>query len=96
VAFHSAVATAAHNIFLASVVDNVLALMHRLKAFGIGEARDAMQRGAAEHSALAAAILRGDPDAAGEAMRVHIDNSVEDYRRVVRERLFSRAEPERR
>jgi hypothetical protein len=29
-------------------------------------------------------------------MRGHIDNSVEDYRRVVRERLFSRAEPERR
>jgi GntR family transcriptional regulator, transcriptional repressor for pyruvate dehydrogenase complex len=94
-AFHSAVAAAAHNIFLASVIDNVFSLMHRLKAFGIGEARDAMQRGAAEHTAIAAAILGGDPGAAEEAMRRHIDNSVEDYRRLVRERLFSRAEPER-
>ena len=95
-AFHSAVAAAAHNIFLASVVDNLFALMHRLKAFGIGEARDAMQRGASEHSAIAAAILGGEPGAAEEAMRRHIDNSVEDYRRVVREKLFSSAEPERR
>jgi GntR family transcriptional repressor for pyruvate dehydrogenase complex len=93
VAFHSAVAAAAHNIFLASVVDNLFRLMHRLQATGIGEARDAMQRGAREHAAIAAAILRGDPDGAEEAMRRHIDNSVEDYRRVVRERLFSRATP---
>ncbi|GAA1279745.1 FCD domain-containing protein [Pseudonocardia aurantiaca] len=95
-AFHSAVAAAAHNIFLASIVDNLFGLMHRLKAFGIGEARDAMQRGAAEHSAIAAAILRGEPEAAAGAMHGHIENSVEDYRRLVREKLFSRAEPEQR
>jgi GntR family transcriptional repressor for pyruvate dehydrogenase complex len=93
--FHAAVAAAAHNIFLASVVDNVFTLMHRLKAAGIGEAREAMQRGAGEHAATAAAILRGDPDGAEEAMRRHIENSVEDYRKVVRERLFSSAEPGR-
>lgn len=95
VAFHSAVAAAAHNIFLASVIDNVFTLMHRLKAAGIGEARDAMQRGSRDHTTIAAAILRGDPDGAEEAMRRHIDNSVEDYRRTVRERLFSHAEPDR-
>jgi GntR family transcriptional regulator, transcriptional repressor for pyruvate dehydrogenase complex len=93
VAFHAAVAAAAHNIFLASVVDNLFSLMHRLKTAGIGEARDAMQRGAGEHTDIAAAVLRGDPDGAEEAMRRHIDNSVEDYRTVVRERLFSRATP---
>ncbi|OLS99690.1 hypothetical protein BJF90_38695 [Pseudonocardia sp. CNS-004] len=85
-AFHSAVAAAVHNIFLASVIDNVFTLMHRLKAAGIGEARDAMQRGSRDHTTIAAAILRGDPDGAEEAMRCHIDNSVEDYRRTVRER----------
>ena len=95
VAFHSAIAAAAHNIFLASVVDNVFTLMNRLKTAGIGEARDAMQRGARDHTAIVAAILRGDPDGAEEAMRRHIDNSVEDYRKVVRERLFSSAEPDR-
>jgi len=93
VAFHSAVAAAAHNIFLASVVDNLFSLMHRLKTAGIGEARDAMQRGASEHTDIAGAVLRGDPDAAEEAMRRHIANSVEDYRTVVRERLFSRGTP---
>jgi GntR family transcriptional repressor for pyruvate dehydrogenase complex len=95
VAFHSAVATAAHNIFLASVVDNLFTLMNRLKTAGIGKAWDAMQRGAGEHTAIAAAIVRGDPDGAEEVMRRHIDNSVKDYRRVVRERLFNRAEPGR-
>ena len=95
-AFHGAVAAAAHNIFLASVVDNLFALVNRLRAAGIEEAGEAIQRGATEHAAIAAAILRGDADGAGEGMRTHIVNSVEDYRRVVRERLFSRVEPERR
>jgi DNA-binding FadR family transcriptional regulator len=89
-AFHAAVSTAAHNMFLASVVDNVFGLLRRLKAVGFGEERDAMQRGAADHSIIAAAIRRGDPDAASDAMSGHIDNSVSDYRKVVRDRLFSR------
>jgi GntR family transcriptional regulator, transcriptional repressor for pyruvate dehydrogenase complex len=88
-AFHAAVSTAAHNMFLASVVDNVFGLLRRLKAVGFGEERDAMQRGAADYSAISTAIFHGDPDAAQAAVCGHIDNSVSDYQRVVRERLFS-------
>jgi DNA-binding FadR family transcriptional regulator len=88
-AFHAAVSTAAHNMFLASVVDNVFGLLRRLKAVGFGEERDAMQRGAADHSIIAAAVRRGDSDAASSAMSGHIDNSVSDYRKVVKDRLFS-------
>jgi GntR family transcriptional regulator, transcriptional repressor for pyruvate dehydrogenase complex len=92
-AFHAAVSTAAHNVFLASVVDNVFGLMRRLKAVGFGDERDAMQRGAADHTTIADAIGRGDPDAAQNAMATHVDNSVSDYRRVVKDRLFTHSRP---
>ena len=42
----------------------------------------------AEHTAIHHAIRDGDPDAAARAAAVHIDNTLEDYRREIRRRLF--------
>ena len=53
-------------------------------------ARSAATRAEAidEHTAIYRAIRDGDPDAAAPAAAVHIDNTLEDYRREIQRRLF--------
>ena len=45
-------------------------------------------RAIAEHDAIYRAIRDGDPQAATEAAATHLDDTLEDYRREIRRRLF--------
>ena len=42
-----------------------------------------------EHDAISQAIRAGDPEAAAQAAATHIDNTLDDYRREIQQRLFS-------
>ena len=41
-----------------------------------------------EHAAIYRAIRDGDADEAARAAAVHLDNTLEDYRREIKRRLF--------
>ena len=41
-----------------------------------------------EHEAIYRAIRDGEPEAAAEATSVHLDNTLEDYRREIQRRVF--------
>ena len=41
-----------------------------------------------EHAAIYRAIRDGEPEAAAEATSVHLDNTLEDYRREIQRRVF--------
>ena len=43
---------------------------------------------AEEHEAIYRAIREGEPEAAAEATSVHLDNTLEDYRREIQRRVF--------
>ncbi|UOZ05467.1 FCD domain-containing protein [Amycolatopsis sp. WQ 127309] len=52
--------------------------------FHLGHAAEAVE----EHAAVYQAIRDGDPEAAARAAAVHLDNTLEDYRREIRWRVF--------
>jgi DNA-binding GntR family transcriptional regulator len=41
-----------------------------------------------EHEAIYRAIRDGDPEAAAQATSVHLENTLEDYRREIQRRVF--------
>ncbi|WP_349260681.1 FCD domain-containing protein, partial [Actinocrinis sp.] len=41
-----------------------------------------------EHAAIYQAIRGGDPEAAAQAAGMHLDNTLEDYRREIQRRVF--------
>ena len=41
-----------------------------------------------EHGAIYRAIRDGEPEVAAEATSVHLDNTLEDYRREIQRRVF--------
>ncbi|MFF4015922.1 FadR/GntR family transcriptional regulator [Streptomyces sp. NPDC001843] len=87
--FHAAVAAASHNTFLGSAVRDARRLQRQSSAIGI---HDAFGEGTAaaveEHEAIYRAIRDGRPDEAAEATAVHLDRTLEDYRREIQRRLF--------
>jgi GntR family transcriptional repressor for pyruvate dehydrogenase complex len=87
--FHAGVAAASHNAFLQAAVREARRLQHQSSIIGLqgavgGHAEEAVE----EHAAIYRAIRDGDPDAAARAAAVHIDNTLEDYRREIQHRLF--------
>ncbi|SFW85678.1 FadR/GntR family transcriptional regulator [Amycolatopsis australiensis] len=87
--FHLCVAAASHNQFLVVAVREARRLQRRTNIVGMsgtvgGHAADALD----EHDAIHRAIRDGDPDAAARAAAVHIDNTLEDYRREIQQRIF--------
>ena len=87
--FHLAVAEASHNPFLVAAVREARRLQRQSLVIGmygaVGEhARDAV----AEHIAIYEAIRDGDPDAAAQATSVHLDRTLEEYRREIQRRVF--------
>ena len=87
--FHLGIATASHNPFLVAAVREARRLQHQSSAIGLhgtvgGHADEALE----EHAAIYQAIRDGDPDAAARAAAVHLDNTLEDYRREIQRRLF--------
>ncbi len=87
--FHLGIAKAAHNDFLVASVREARRLQHQSSTIGLhgtvgGHAAEAIE----EHAAIYRAIRDGDPDAAAHATAVHLDNTLEDYRREIRRRVF--------
>jgi DNA-binding FadR family transcriptional regulator len=87
--FHAGIAAASHNTFLQAAVREARRLQHQSSIIGLqgtvgGHAQEAVE----EHAAIYRAIRDGDPDAAALAAAVHIDNTLEDYRREIQHRLF--------
>ena len=87
--FHVGIAAASHNAFLVAAVREARRLQRQSSIIGRqgaigGHAEEAL----AEHAAIFHAIRDGDPDAAAHAAAVHLDNTLEDYRREIQRRLF--------
>ncbi|MBO4253092.1 FadR/GntR family transcriptional regulator [Streptomyces griseorubiginosus] len=87
--FHAAVAVASHNTFLGSAVRDARRLQRQSSAIGI---HNSLGEGTAaaveEHEAIYRAIRDGHPDEAADATAVHLDRTLEDYRREIQRRLF--------
>jgi len=87
--FHLGIAAASHNQFLLAAVREVRRLQHQSSTIGLhgtvgGHAAEAVE----EHAAIYQAIRDGDPEAAAQAAAVHLDNTLEDYRREIQRRVF--------
>jgi GntR family transcriptional repressor for pyruvate dehydrogenase complex len=87
--FHLGIAAASHNRFLVAAVREARRLQHQSSTIGLhgtvgGHAAEAVE----EHTAIYRAIRDGDPDAAAQATAVHLDNTLEDYRREIQRRIF--------
>ena len=87
--FHAAVTTASHNTFLASAVRDARRLQRQSSAIGIHDSFSE-HTGAAveEHEAIYRAIRDGHAEEAAQATAVHLDRTLEDYRREIQRRLF--------
>jgi GntR family transcriptional regulator, transcriptional repressor for pyruvate dehydrogenase complex len=87
-AFHIGIATASHNVFLVSAVREARSLQRQASVIGLhgvgGHAAAAVE----EHAVIYRAIRDGEPEAAAEATSVHLDNTLEDYRREIQRRVF--------
>ncbi|NIY69409.1 FadR/GntR family transcriptional regulator [Streptomyces malaysiensis] len=87
--FHAGVAAASHNSFLVGAVRDVRRLQRQSSAIGmhhtLGEHAEAAVE---EHAAIYEAIRDGQPEAAAQATAVHLDKTLEDYRREIGRRLF--------
>jgi DNA-binding FadR family transcriptional regulator len=89
--FHLGIAAASHNQFLVAAVREARRLQHQSSTIGLngtvgGHADEAIH----EHAAIYQAIRHGDPEAAAHAAAVHLDNTLEDYRREIQRRVFGR------
>jgi GntR family transcriptional regulator, transcriptional repressor for pyruvate dehydrogenase complex len=87
-AFHLGVATASHNFFLAYAVREARMLQHQASVIGLHGVGGHGDVAVEEHEAIYRAIRDGDPEAAAQATSVHLDNTLEDYRREIRRRVF--------
>jgi DNA-binding FadR family transcriptional regulator len=87
--FHLGIATASHNPFLVAAVREARRLQHQSSTIGLhgtvgGHAAEAVE----EHAAIYQAIRDGDAEAAAQAAAVHLDKTLEDYRREIQRRVF--------
>ena len=87
-AFHFGVATASHNFFLVSAVREARMLQRQASVIGIYGIGGRAGAAVGEHEAIYRAIRDGDPDAAAQATSMHLDNTLEDYRREIQRRVF--------
>ena len=91
-AFHATVAEASQNMFLQIAVREARRLQAQSSLIGLrgsigGHAAKAVE----EHDAIYEAIRAGDPEAAAQAAALHIDNTLDDYRKEIQQRIFFRA-----
>ncbi len=87
--FHAAVSVASHNTFLVSAVRDARRLQRQSSAIGIHEAlAENTELAVEEHEAIYRAIRDGRPEEAAQATAVHLDRTLEDYRREIQRRLF--------
>jgi GntR family transcriptional regulator, transcriptional repressor for pyruvate dehydrogenase complex len=87
--FHLNIAAAAHNPFLVSTVREARRLLRQSSTIGLQGTLGGHVEGAiAEHAAIYEAIRSGNAEAAAHATAVHLDNTLEDYRREIQRRVF--------
>jgi GntR family transcriptional repressor for pyruvate dehydrogenase complex len=87
--FHMSIAAASHNPFLVASVREARRLQHQSSIIGMrGTVGGHADEAVAEHTAIHQAIQDGDPEAAARAATVHLDNTLEDYRREIQRRVF--------
>jgi DNA-binding FadR family transcriptional regulator len=87
--FHLNVATASHNPFLVAAVRDARRLLMQSATIGLRGTLGGHAAGAVEeHAAIYRAIRDGEPAQAAHAATVHLDNTLEDYRREIQRRVF--------
>ena len=87
--FHLGIATASHNPFLLTAVREARRLQRQSSTIGLrGAIGSHAAEAITEHAAIYEAIRDGDPEAASAAAGVHLDKTLEDYRREIQRRLF--------
>ena len=86
--FHLGVAAASHNFFLVSAVREARMLQRRASVIGLRGLGGHADAAVGEHEAIYRAIRDGEPEAAAQATSVHLDNTLEDYRREIQRRVF--------
>ena len=89
-AFHASIAVASHNMFLQIAVNEARRLQAQSNLFGMrGSIGSHAGKAVDEHAAIYQAIRAGDPEAAAQAAATHIDNTLDEYRRAIQQRIFS-------
>jgi GntR family transcriptional regulator, transcriptional repressor for pyruvate dehydrogenase complex len=87
--FHLSIATASKNPFLVDAVREARRLQRQSSTIGLhGTVGGHAEEAVAEHAAIYRAIKDGDPQAAAEAASLHLDKTLEDYRREIQRRVF--------
>ncbi|WP_312878104.1 FCD domain-containing protein [Lentzea indica] len=87
--FHLAIAAASHNQFLVAAVREARRLQRQSNIIGMnGAVGSNAAEAVEEHAAIYQAIRGGDPEAAAAAAAVHVDRTLEDYRREIQRRVF--------
>lgn len=89
--FHTAVALAAHNVFLQSSVANTrrFAAQSDVLLFH-GDTPGSLAVAGDQHVEIARAIAAGETDRAAQLMTAHIDTTQHQFERRIRDRLFNR------
>ncbi|MFI0898961.1 FadR/GntR family transcriptional regulator [Streptomyces sp. NPDC020983] len=87
--FHLSVAKASQNPFLVDAVREARRLQRQSSTIGLhGTVGGHAEEAVAEHAAIYQAIKDGDAEAAAQAATVHLDQTLEDYRREIQRRVF--------
>ncbi len=87
--FHLNIAAASHNPFLVAAVRETRRLLLQSATIGLRGTLGGHAAGAVEeHAAIYQAIRDGEPAQAALAATVHLDNTLEDYRREIQRRVF--------
>ena len=87
--FHLNIAAASHNPFLVSAVREARRLLKQSSRIGLQGTLGGHVEGAIEeHAAIYQAIRSGNAEEAARATTVHLDNTLEDYRREIQRRVF--------
>ncbi|WP_333768368.1 FadR/GntR family transcriptional regulator [Streptomyces sp. IBSBF 2435] len=87
--FHLSVAKASQNPFLVDAVREARRLQRQSSVIGLhGTVGGHAEEAVAEHAAIHQAIRDGDAEAAARAAAVHLDQTLEDYRREIQRRVF--------
>lgn len=87
--FHLSIAAASHNPFLVSAVREARRLLRQSSTIGLQGTLGGHVEGAIEeHAAIYQAIRSGNAEEAARATTVHLDNTLEDYRREIQRRVF--------
>lgn len=87
--FHRTIAQATHNPFFVETVSSVLQLQRWAIKVVTGSALGSMATAAEQHGAIFDAIKDGQPEAAAQVVKAHIETVVSNYRQAVRRRLLN-------